>query len=283
MTTVNTIPIGISSTLSILRWTSVGLYLGHESGEEVLLPNKYCPENYEIGQELAVFVYRDYADRKIATNIIPKIQLYQFALLKVSAIEEVGAFMDWGLEKELLVPFKEQRQKMEEGRSYIVYLALDEKTDRLYASNKTDQFLQNEEVFVREGEEVDILIHQKTEIGYNVIINHQHKGLVYQNEIFKTVKIGDQVSGYIKKIREDNKIDVSLHPMGYEFANDPNSQIIMEELRNNEGFLSLTDKSPPEKIYDQLGMSKKAFKKAIGALYKQQLIEIKPGGITLVD
>jgi len=189
------------------------LYLGDVSGEDVLLPNKYCPDNFEIEDEIEVFVYRDHEERKIATNLTPKIYLHKFALLKVTAVTEVGAFLDWGMEKELLVPFTEQRQKMEERRWYIVYLDLDTKTDRLYASNKIAKHLQNEKLTVKEKEKVDLLVMQKTDLGFTVIVNNRHTGLIFNNEIFRKLNIGDKLNGFVKKIREDNKIDISIQPI----------------------------------------------------------------------
>ena len=183
------IDIGQYHELRILRETSVGLFLGDEDGEDVLLPNKYRPDQFEIDDTIEVFVYRDHEERKVATNLTPKILLNDFALLQVTAVTEVGAFMDWGLEKELMVPFNEQRQKMEEGRWYLVYMTLDKKTDRLFASNKIDKFLQNEVLTVKEGDAVDLIVMQKTDLGFTVIIDNVHKGLIYENEIFKKVNV----------------------------------------------------------------------------------------------
>jgi len=277
------IEIGQYNELAILRETSVGLFLGDESGEDVLLPNKYRPEKFEIGDKIEVFVYRDHEERKVATNLEPKILLNDFALLKVTAVTEVGAFMDWGLEKELMVPFNEQRQKMEEGRWYLVYMMLDKKTDRLFASNKIDKFLQNEVLTVKEGDAVDLVVMQKTDLGFSVIIDNVHKGLIYENEIFKKLNVGDKLSGFVKKIREDNKVDVSLHPIGYENFNDTNSELIFNKLIDNKGFLAVTDQSSPEDIYAQFGISKKAFKKAVGSLFKQRKITLEKTGIRLAN
>ena len=276
------IEIGKRQDLKILRETSVGLFLGDGAEEDVLLPNKYCPENFEIGDSLNVFVYRDFEERKVATNLIPKINLHEFAFLKASAVEPVGAFLDWGLEKELFVPFKKQREKMDVGRSYMVYLDLDTKTDRLFATSKVEKYLQNEELSVAEGDEVDLVIYRKTDLGYVVIVNHKHNGLVFQNEVFKKINIGDTVKGYIKKIGAENQLDISLAPIGYQNYNDPNCETIHKALTKNNGFLKMTDKSSPEEIYDMFGMSKKAFKKAIGALYKDRRISIGEEGISLL-
>ncbi len=276
------IHIGQHQDLTILRHTTVGLYLGDESGEDVLLPNKYCPDKFNIGDALNVFVYRDYEERKIATNLQPKILLHQFALLRVTAVSNVGAFLDWGLEKELLVPFREQRQKMEVGRSYIVYLDLDKKTDRLYATNKIEKRLKNESLTVMEGEAVDVMVMKKTDLGFSVIVNQQHEGLIFDSDIFTTLNIGEKIKGYVKQLRDDNKLDISLHPIGFQNFNDPNCEFILSALKKHKGFLPITDKSSPEEVYAQFSISKKAFKKAIGTLYKQRKIALEPNGLKLL-
>ncbi|HCM78014.1 MAG TPA: GntR family transcriptional regulator [Cytophagales bacterium] len=276
------IEIGKFNELEILRHTSVGLYLGDNTGEDVLLPNKYCPENVEQGDKIRVFVYRDHEERKVATNLTPKIALNDFARLKVTATTNVGAFLDWGLEKDLMVPFNEQQHKMEEGQWYLVYLNIDKKTDRLYASSKIDKFLQNESLTVAVGDEVDIIVMQKTDLGYSVVVNKVHKGLVFENEIFKPIKVGDRLKGFVKKIREDNKIDISLQPIGYDKFNDPNCEIIQNKLLKSKGFIPITDNSSPEKIYAAFGMSKKAFKKAIGGLYRDGLVTLSEASVEIV-
>lgn len=268
--------------LKIAKRSTFGLFLSDEAGEEVLLPNKYCRDEMKPGDSLMVFAYKDSEGRLVATTLKPKILLHEFALLKVTAVTAVGAFMDWGLEKELMVPFREQKQNMEENRWYIVYLDLDKKTDRLYASNRLERFLQNEKISVKEGEEVTLVVQQKTDMGYSVIINHQHKGLIYDNQIFRQIKVGDCLKGYVQKVREDKKIDISLQALGFRNFNDSNSQIVFSKLEESGGFLALNDKSSPEEIYAQFGISKKAFKKSIGALYKQKLVLIQPDGIKLV-
>jgi len=277
------IPIGQHQDLTILRHTTVGLFLGDEEGDEdVLLPNKYCPENFEIGDKINVFVYRDHEERIIATNLKPKILLHQFALLRVTSVSNIGAFMDWGLEKGLLVPFREQRQKMEEGRWYIVYLDLDKKTDRLYATNKIEKRLKNDPLTVIEGEAVDLIVMKKTDLGFSVIVNQLHEGLIFDSDIFTKLNIGDKIKGYVKLIRDDNKIDISLQPIGFENFNDPNCELILNKLKAQKGFLPITDKSTPEEIHSKFGISKKAYKKAIGTLYKQRKIILQPDGIKLV-
>lgn len=276
------IEIGRYNKLRILSQNTIGLLLGDKSGESVLLPKKYCPESYELDDEIKIFVYLDNKGNKIATNVIPKILFNEFALLKVTAVTDVGVFMDWGMEKELFVPFREQTQKMEEGRWYIVYLDLDKKTDRLYASSRIERHLQNEVLTVVENDKVHLLVLQKTDLGFSVIINNAHKGLVFKNEIFKKLNIGDKLNGFVKKIHEDNKIDISIQPIGYTNFIDKNTKLVYNALLKNNGFLAVTDKSSPDEISRQFGMSKKAFKKSLGALYKQRKIKLLPDGIELI-
>jgi len=276
------INIGTYNTLNILRETSVGLFLGDEDGEDVLLPNKYVPKDFKIGESMRVFVYLDFEERKVAVTIEPKIKLGEFAFLKVMDVSEVGAFLDWGMEKELMVPFKEQIQKMEEGSSYVVCMNIDEQTDRLYASSKLDKYLKVVKPEVKIGEEVDLLVYHKSEMGYAVIVNQKYKGLIFANEVFQDIGIGDSLKGFVKKIRTDQKLDISLQAIGYTKYNDPNTEKLFRALHKNEGFLALNDKSSPEDIYKRLGMSKKAFKKSLGALYKRRKIKIEKSGIRLI-
>jgi len=268
--------------LKIAKRATFGLFLADESGEEVLLPNKYCAEEMKPGNTTRVFVYKDSEGKKVATTLTPKIFIHEFALLKVSAVTGVGAFLDWGLEKELMVPFREQKQKMEVDRWYIVYLDLDKKSDRLYASNRVERFLQNDQISVKEGDEVALVVLQKTDLGYSVIVNHAHKGLIFDNEIFQEIRVGARLKGYVKKIRDDQKIDISIQPIGFRNVNDSNSELIYKTLVENDGFLAVTDKSSPDDIYTQFGISKKAFKKSLGALYKQKKVDIQPDGIKLI-
>lgn len=282
------IEIGKYNTLTILRETKVGLYLGlpdenieNDPSKDILLPNKYVPEHYVIGNEIAVFVYLDHEERPVATTLEPYIFLNEFALLRVNYVNQVGAFMNWGMEKDLFVPFKEQARPMEQGKRYLVYMYMDEKTNRLVGSSKTNQFLDNENITVENGEEVDLIVSHITDVGINVIINEKHKGLLYKNEVFEDLRTGDRIIGYIKNVRPDGKIDVSRQPFGMERV-DASGQIILDELKASRGFLRLNDDSHPEDIKTVLKMSKKTFKKAIGTLYKQKLIEIKDNGIYLV-
>jgi predicted RNA-binding protein (virulence factor B family) len=276
------IEIGKYNKLKILRQTSVGLYLDENSdGIGILLPQKYVPEHYEIDGFIEVFVYKDSEDRIIATTLKPFIELNQFECLQVIDVTNIGAFLDWGLEKDLLVPFHEQPGRMKPGDWYVVYLYLDDVTQRLAASARVGKFLNNETLSVAEGDEVDIMIWEPTDLGVNVIVNNKHKGLVYKNEIFQAVTRGDRLKGYVHKIREDNKLDIRLGKKGYDNV-EPNAQIILDILKENNGILKLGDKSEPADIYSQLGMSKKIFKKAIGGLYKQKLITIGNDTIAFV-
>lgn len=275
------IKLGEYNTLTILRETEPGLYLGDDEDNVVLLPHKYKPEEYEIGQELKVFVYLDNEERPISTTLDPFLELNTFGYLHCSAVTEFGAFMDWGLEKQLFVPFKEQARPMKQGSWYIVYLYLDEKTNRLVGSSKTNNFLQNDNLTVKPFEEVEILVTHITEKGANAIVNGLHKGLIYAEDIFEDIRSGDRIKAYIKNIREDNKIDLVLQVPGYRSI-EPNANYIREELEAAGGFLSLHDKSSPDDIKNQLGMSKKSFKKAIGTLYKDKQILIKEDGIELI-
>lgn len=272
--------LGIKNTLRILRGTGVGMFLGDDEGNDVLLPKKNVPENAIVGDDIEVFIYRDSEDRIIATNLEPKIQLNQFACLQVKSVTAIGAFLDWGLEKDLFVPFREQNKKMEEGRWYAVYLYLDEDTDRLVASCKVNRYFEKENIDLQIGQEVDLLIFEETDLGLNAIINNKYKGLIYENEIFQRIKIGTRTKGFVKNIRDDKRIDLSLQKQGY--ANvEPNAERILEKLKANNGFLDVTDKSDANYVMYQLEMSKKTFKKAVGALYRQKTIRIEEDGIYL--
>jgi uncharacterized protein len=274
--------VGKYNTLQILRGTSVGMYLGDEEGNDVLLPHKYIPENAQIGESIEVFIYRDSEDRLIATTLKPLILLNQFAILEVVAATQFGAFLDWGLEKDLFVPFKEQNHKLQKGQWVPVYLYLDEQTDRLVASAKINKYFKNlVGVDLEEGQEVDLLVFEKTELGHNVVVNNLYKGLVYENETFRRLAWGDTTKGYVKLVREEGKIDISLQPLGFLKTLEPNQKAILEKLEQAGGTLQLSDSSDPIEIQEVLEMSKKAFKKAIGVLYKDKKIIINKDSIVL--
>jgi hypothetical protein len=273
--------LGKVNTLIANRSTENGFYFIDEEENEVLLPNKYVSETLNSGDSLSVFIYKDSEDRIVATTAKPTIQRHQFAYLKVLDVNKVGAFLDWGLDKDLLVPFFEQDQKMEAGKSYVVYLYLDQETDRLVASSKVQDFIEDEDIDLKEGQEVKLIVTKKTDLGFKVIIDNLFEGLIYHNEIFKPVGVGDTLTGYVKPLREDGKIDVILQKAGYKNVIEPNSNLIIDKIKANDGFLPLNDKSSPEAIYKEVGMSKKAFKKTIGSLYREKLILIEKNGLYL--
>lgn len=269
--------LGLKHTLTIDRDTPPGLFLKDETGEEVLLPNKYKPSEFEIGDALEVFVYLDFDERPVATTLEPKVMLDEFAYLTCVDSNDFGAFLDWGLEKHLFVPHMEQAYKMIKGEQYLIFCYLDEQTNRLVASSRVNKFVDNSILTVEHFDEVDLIVTNPTEMGYNVIVNEIHIGLLYKDEVFQDLRTGDRLKGIVKKIRPDNKIDVSLQRPGYRGI-EPNAKKIMEVLQTTEdGFLPLHDKSKPELIYDSVHLSKKAFKKAIGTLYKERQITIENG------
>ncbi len=273
---IGMLQIGKFNTLKVVKTVDFGLYLdGGEKGE-ILLPRKFLPEKpYAEGDELSVFVYYDSEDRLIATTRKPYVQVGQFARLQVKSVTKVGAFLDWGVEaKDLLVPFREQHGEMQPDRYYIVYVYLDFATGRIVASAKLDKFLDNVPPEYTPNQPVEILVVQETQLGYKVIINNLHWGVIYHNEIFRPVAIGEHLQAYIKQVRDDERIDVSLQPIGYEQRIDPLSETILKRLDEAGGCLPLSDKSPAEEIARYFQCSKKSFKKAIGALYKARRIVI---------
>lgn len=282
------IDIGRINTLTALRQTSVGFFLGdltdrksQDFSNDILLPNKYVPDTLAVDDDIDVFVYTDSEDRPIATTLTPAIQRNEFAALQVVSVTSAGAFLDWGLEKDLLVPHREQAWPMEVGNWYVVFMYLDETTNRLVASSKVNRFLDPDVSDLVMGEEVQLLAYELTDLGVNVIINNRYRGLVYANEIFRTVRPGDPLIGYIKNIRDDSRVDVSLQRAGYENV-EPNARRILATLKAENGFLPLTDNTSPEVIYAALEMSKKTFKKAIGTLYRERKIMIEAKGIRLI-
>ena len=275
------IKIGEYNNLQIDRREESGFYLEDDEGNSVLLPNAYIEPSYSIGDTIKVFIYLDSEDRIIATNLIPKVTLGKFAYLAVKEVNEVGAFLDMGLAKDLLVPFRQQASDMIEGKSYLVYLYLDETTNRLIASSKINQRLNNDSINLMEGEQVDLIIANKTDLGYNVIVNEKHKGLIFNDAIFQEINVGDELKGFVKTIRDDNKIDILLHQQGVSNF-EPNAQKIITFLKQSGGRSNLTDSSSPEEIYKALGMSKKTFKKALGLLYKKRMVKLSPGLTELV-
>jgi predicted RNA-binding protein (virulence factor B family) len=276
------INIGEFNILTILREREQGLYLCDSDGNEVLLPNRYVPKEFKIHDEIEVFVYLDNEERPVATTDKPYIKRNEFALLRCNEVNAYGAFLDFGLVKELFCPFKEQAFKMKTGGWYLVYCYLDEETGRLVASSKTNHFLDNKVLTVELFEEVDLIVSHPSEIGMNVIINKKHLGLIHNNEIYKDISIGDKLKGIVKKIRPDNKLNIVLDQIGYKNI-EPNANAVISALNDNSGYLKLSDRSSPEEIKEVMQMSKKSFKKAIGNLYKKRIIAIKEDGIYLIE
>lgn len=275
------VEIGKLNKLKVSREVDFGFYLDGGKTGEILLPRNCAPKNCKPGNVLKVFIYLDSEDRLIASMQKPKAMVGEFALLKAVSVNSVGAFLDWGMPKDLMAPFGEQKQKMKEGRSYIVMIYLDEKTNRIAATSKLGRFLNKRPANYEDGQEADLLICEETNIGRRVIVNESHWGMLYKNEIFQKIEYGQRLKGYVKKIRSDKKIDVSLQRQGYEKTEEL-SERILEELKKDGGFLKLTSQSPPEDIYRAFEASKKSFKMALGALYKKRLVSIEKDGIKLL-
>jgi predicted RNA-binding protein (virulence factor B family) len=274
------VEIGKLNKLRIVKEVDFGLYLDGGDMGEILLPLRYVPQKFEINDILEVFIYKDSEDRIIATTEIPLVMAGEFALLETVAVDRIGAFVNWGLMKDLLVPFSEQQVRMEKGKKYIIRVFLDEVTLRLAGSGRIEKFLDKSPSDLNVGDEVDILIANQTDLGFKVIINNKYSGVLYKNEIFQRIDRGQRLKAYISKIRDDKKIDVCLNKPGIEKI-DILSNRLIKLLHENNGFLALNDKSNSEDIYLLLKESKKTFKKAIGALYKMKKILIEENGIRL--
>lgn len=272
---------GKINTLKVVKEVDFGLYLdGHNFGE-VLMPKRYVSKDLKPGDDVEVFLYFDSEDRLVATTETPLAQTEEFAYLKVKEVAKPGAFLDWGVMKDLLVPFREQRTEMQAGSKYLVYIYLDHVTQRIVASSRLERFLDNVPHDYESNQEVDLLIWEKTPLGYKAIINSLHTGLLYENEVFQVLNPGMKLKGYIKAVREDEKIDLSLQKSGMEHV-DATSAMILEKLKSRGGFIEANDNTSPESIKHMFGISKKVFKKAIGQLYKSRLITIEDKGIRLV-
>lgn len=276
------VQLGQYNTLPVKKLVEFGLYLDGGDGLEILMPKRYIPANAKEGDELRVFIYQDAEARLIATNEHPYATVGQFASLRINSVNPVGAFADWGTSKELLIPHREQAQEMEEGHRYIVYIYIDQLSGRIAGTSKIDKHLGNIPPTYQDGEEVEILVWKRTPLGFKVIINNQHAGLIYNNQIFQDIHIGEHLRAWVKGIREDDKIDLSLQPIGYRQMIDPAEAAVLKALHLHGGFMPLTDHSSPELIAVELKLSKKAFKKAIGSLYKQRRIIIREDGIELL-
>ena len=286
------VEMGKVNRLTVVKEVDFGLYLdGGPVDEEqpdgrkneILLPVRYVPKGCAVGDDIDVFIYRDSEDRIIATTEKPYVMVGGFACLKVVSVSNVGAFLDWGLSKDLLVPFSEQEHRMEEGKRYVVGAYVDEDTDRIVASARLDALLYDEsEDDFEVGEEVDLFVANKSELGYKLIVNTSHWGLLHNHEVVRPLKRGEHLRGFIKNIRPDGKIDIALHKRGRDKTDDA-VDLVMKVLTHEGGFLALTDKSPPEDIMQMFGLSKGMYKKAVGSLYKRKMISLEDNGIRLVD
>ena len=273
--------IGNYNTLRVVKLVSFGVYLDGGEGKEILLPTRYVPKGVKVDDEIQVFIYHDNEGRLIATTLHPKAVVGEFAFMQVKSVNTMGAFLDWGLMKDLLVPYKEQKLTMREGKWYLVYVRLDHVTGRIMASARIEKFLNNIPPKYKFNQEVSLLVADDTEIGYKVIVNNLHWGMVYHNQVFQRLEKGEHLKGYVKEIRENDKLDISLTPLGYQKV-DGIAQTILQALQMQNGFLPVHDKSDPEVIYSLFRCSKKAFKQAIGALYRQHRIALEPDGIRLI-
>ena len=276
------IELGKFNTLKVVKEVDFGMYLdGGEEGE-ILLPSRYVPEDCKPGDELTVFIYLDNEERLVATTLTPFVQVGQFACLEVAWINQYGAFLNWGLMKDLFVPFREQKMKMQVGRKYVIHAHLDDESYRIVASAKVERYLSKDRPEYASGDEVNILIWQKTDLGFKAIIDNKYSGLLYENEIFSTLQTGMEMKAFVKQVREDGKVDLILQKPGFEKIDDF-SKTLLNYIRENDGRIRLNDKSPAEDIYATFGVSKKTFKKGVGDLYKKHLITLHEDGITLAD
>lgn len=274
------IELGKYNKLEVVKEVEFGMYLdGGEEGE-ILLPARYVPEDCKLGDVLNVFIYLDNEERLVATTLTPLVQVGQFACLEVAWVNQYGAFLNWGLMKDLFVPFREQKMKMQVGKQYVVHAHLDEESYRIVASAKVDRYLSKEKAPYEAGQEVDILIWQKTDLGFKAIIDNQFSGLLYESEIFQPLHTGMKLKAYVKQVREDGKIDLILQKPGQAKVEDFSARLL-QYIRDNDGRILLNDKSPAEEIYDTFGVSKKTFKKAVGDLYKKHLVVLEADAISL--
>lgn len=272
--------LGDYNRLTILKKVDFGLYLDGGDAGEILLPKKLQPKNYQIGDEIEVFLYLDTEERLVATTEHPLCKVGEFAFLEVAWVNKYGAFLKWGLQKDLFCPFREQKMRMEIGKSYIVHVHIDEESYRIMASAKVEHYLSQRVPEYQQGDAVNALIWQKTDLGFKVIIDNKYQGLAYEEEIFKNIHTGDRLTAYIKSVRPDGKIDLKLQPMGHQQALDF-SEELLQYLKEHDGKCNLGDKSDADDIRERFQVSKKTFKKAIGNLYKQRLITVSDFSISL--
>lgn len=276
------IALGRFNILKVVKKVDFGMYL--DGGEEgrILLPARYVPQGCEVGDELNVFLYLDNEERLVATTQQPLAQVGDFACLRVAWVNQYGAFLDWGLMKDLFVPFREQRERMEVGRRYVVHVHLDDESYRIVASAKVERYLAvDERPPFHSGDEVDVLVWKRTDLGYKVIVDNRYAGLLFENQVFRPLRVGDKMQAYVRQVRPDGKIDLALQREGRGKVADF-SEELLEYIRRNQGRIQLTDKSPAEDIYAAFGVSKKTFKQAVGDLYKRRLIRLEADGIRLL-
>ncbi|MDD5895134.1 MAG: S1-like domain-containing RNA-binding protein [Prevotellaceae bacterium] len=275
------IKLGDYNRLKVVKKVDFGMYLDGGVEGEILLPKRYVPEECKVGDELDVFIYLDQDERPVATTLTPLAKAGDFAYLQVAWINEYGAFLDWGLMKDLFCPFREQKKRMERGQGYIVYVGVDEDSYRMMASAKVEHYLSYDMPPYSHGDEVELLVWQKTELGFKVIVDNRFAGLVYEDQVFRPLTTGDRMKGFVDRVRPDGKIDVTLQPTGRRNTEEF-SEVLLQYLKDNNGHCDLGDKSPAELIADRFKVSKKTFKKAVGDLYKRRLINISDNGLQLI-
>lgn len=276
------IKLGDYNLMKVVKKVDFGMYLDGGDEGEVLLPQRYVPEGCKVGDELNVFIYLDNEERLVATTLTPLAKVGDFAFLSVAWVNEYGTFLNWGLMKDLFCPFREQKMKMETGKGYIVHVHLDSESYRIVASAKIERYFSNEQPEYKQGDEVSLLVWQKTDLGFKVIIDNKYPGLVYKDQIFKDIHTGDKMKGYIGTIRPDGKIDVTLQPTGRKMTTEF-SEVLLQYMKEHDGVCRLTDKSPAEDIYKTFQVSKKNYKKAVGDLYKRRLISLFDDCIALTQ
>ncbi|MDM8154800.1 S1-like domain-containing RNA-binding protein [Bacteroides gallinaceum] len=275
------IRLGKYNQLEVVKEVDFGVYLDGDEDGEILLPKRYVPEGCVPGDMLNVFIYLDMDERLVATTLEPYVQVGEFACLEVAWVNQFGAFLNWGLMKDLFVPYREQKAKMVKGGKYMVYAYIDEESYRIVASAKVERFLSKDRPEYEPGEEVDILVWQRTDLGYKVIVDNKFGGMLYHNEIFQPLQPGKQLRAYIKQVREDGKIDLELQKGGYKKIDDF-AETLLRYIESQGGYTDLNDKTDAAVIYNAFGVSKKTFKKAVGDLYKKRLIVLEEGGMRLV-
>ena len=274
------IKLGRYNQLEIVKEVDFGVYLDGDEDGEVLLPLKYVPEGSAPGDILNVFIYLDMEERLVATTQQPYAQVGDFACLEVAWVNEYGAFLDWGLMKDLFVPFREQKVKMQKGRRYVVYVDLDEESYRIMGSARVERYLSRERADYLPGDEVEVMVWQRTDLGYKVIVDNKFGGMLYHNEIFQQLATGMKLPAFVKQVRPDGKIDLELQQAGFRKVDDF-AEVLLQFIKDKGGRTSINDKTDAETIYDTFGVSKKTFKKAVGELYKKRLIVLEDGGIRL--